>query len=412
MADLLQRLLGLDGSVETALADTLPERRAFLAAVEAAADGPLPALDPATLAGSTADGLFDLHNLWGEYRLSLPAERPEVAARAARILRAPAPFDAGWAEIAEGLLPRVRGRFQHAMSDLQLRLATGSSASGAHPLGFFAESWLIDLVRDLPDTIVPVDSSTLGRLGVDVSTAAGRAMQNLRGWYERPFRRVSPGVFEGPASNDYAASFLLLQEQVRALPLRGRPVAVLPTPLVVVLTGEDDLDGLELALAACDAAMDQPRRGTLRPVVLGARSWEPWMPPDGHPLAIRVQRLCHLDHAWQAAGQAELLGALYQRQMFQVELPAVQVLETASGQTLTRCVWSGRPAMLAEVDQVVLAERTAGGARISVADWPSLGALFGAEWRPEPGLWPLRRRTPKDAMARVQAAFGVKDVKA
>lgn len=411
MADLLQRLLGLDGSVETALPDTLPARRTFLDAVAAAAEGPLPAVDPATLSGSTPDGLFDLHNLWGEYRLAPPEERPDVAARAARILRAPAPFDVGWAELAEGLLPRVRGRFQHAQSELQLRLATGASSSGAHPLGFFAEDWLIDLVRDLPDTIVPVDSSTLGRLGVDVATAAGRAMQNLRGWHERPFRRVSPGVFEGPESNDYAASFLLLQEHVRALPLRGRPVAVLPTPLVVVITGEDDVDGLELALAAAEAATEQPRRGTLRPVVLGARAWEPWIPPDGHPLTIRTRRLRHVDHAWQAGAQAELLGALHQRQMFQVELPRVQVLEAASGQTLTRCVWSGRAAMLAEVDQVVLAEPTKGGARVSVAPWEELPQLFGGDWKPEPGLWPRRWRTPKDAVARVQARFGVKEVR-
>jgi hypothetical protein len=120
--------------------------------------------------------------------------------------------------------------------------------------------------------------SDLHRWKVDAEEVFAQAITNVR---SRDFERGSSGsahFFNAPDS--YIAARILCEEQIRALPLRGLPVAVVPDRDTLFIVGSEDEEGLAaLARLVARQLTEASRHITARPLVLTPQGWREFEPP-------------------------------------------------------------------------------------------------------------------------------------
>jgi hypothetical protein len=225
-----------------------------------------------------------LHNHHAEYERAAPEDRPLCLER---IVRQAGALDASelpaFAEARSQLRPSVRHRALLEFTRMQaalLRLADETVKFPEVVRSPFGEHLVLNLSYDMPETMMQVSASQLEEWQVDVDTAFEAAIEALaadtKGWFER----IAPGVYASPWRDSYDASRLLLTEEVRRLPLRGDPVAIVPTRICTLIAGSDDIDGLSAMLEAAIEAQEEDRPVSLVPVRLYADGWRTFHPDE------------------------------------------------------------------------------------------------------------------------------------
>ncbi len=80
-------------------------------------------------------------------------------------------------------------------------------------------------------------------LGLGFEAAYARAIENLRRTRTSPLRALTPSVY-GSLGDDYESARMLLTDELRALPLRGDPVVMVPWRGAIFVTGSRDAIGM------------------------------------------------------------------------------------------------------------------------------------------------------------------------
>ncbi len=155
------------------------------------------------------------------------------------------------------------------------------------------------------------------------------------------FERIGPGTFQSCTRDGFDSSRLLLVDDIRALGVRGDPVAAVPNRDTLVVTGLDDLDGLRQVGAVAWSAFESPRPISARPVVLRGRRWEPLRLPRGHALYTPFSESTSRElHALYQA-QRELLMRLFEAKGDETYVTPFDVGKDAAGNFVTHCTWTG-----------------------------------------------------------------------
>jgi hypothetical protein len=130
---------------------------------------------------------------------------------------------------------------------------------------------------------------------------------------------------------------------------------MIPNRDTLIVTGSDDVTGLERMVAVAKDAFQTPRPISGLAWKLDGDDWVPWIPPASHPLygEFRLFQIRSLgqDYSEQKAG----LDSLHEKtgeDIFVASFSARQYIDT--GEMVSYCAWSKDvPALLPRADQVV-----------------------------------------------------------
>lgn len=206
------------------------------------------------------------------------------------------------------LVPKVRPRFHYEAR----ALGAGADCPLFRPL---AGSFALSLMVDFPDCEVDVTARELEAWGADFDALLQKGRSNLllRGGEER-FREVRPGLFRSTWQDGLDGSRVLLPALLKALPLRGEPVAVMPGRDILLVAGSEDPRGLAWGLeGALECVGTAPPSMNGCPLRLRGFQWEPWEPPPGHPAAPLLARVRRRRLLEEYARQKTLLDRLHGR---------------------------------------------------------------------------------------------------
>lgn len=189
--------------------------------------------------------------------------------------------------------PVMPDTFQEAAPKLMLTIqsrAVAEARSQLHNMnnpadsGFvgwpYAEHLAVCIVYDTPNIKLYVTASDVEKWGVPEEQLFQTAYGNLR---KLPcdFRSTFKDgrVFRSFADDTYDASRLLLPPpNFGQLPVRGTHVAMVPHPNVLLITGDQDREGLRVVLTNCRKALKDPLAIGPSMFRLSNTGWKPWSP--------------------------------------------------------------------------------------------------------------------------------------
>lgn len=234
---------------------------------------------------------------------------------------------------------------------------------------------------------VPVE--TIARWGVSHEAAFQRAKENddhdaRRPWLTSPER---PGLFRSPWQ-DTRDGGRMINPRTFGMPLRGRPVVMLPKPSMALMAGSEDAVGLvHLAEVTRREVEAWGRVFVLRAFRMGAdgESWEDWMPAPSHRAYPTLRLLQAQQERREYGEQADLVDALARAKGTDaMPLPRLEVLHPAvAGEAMTVTTWrSGRPTALPKADPIVLKR---GAKTLGLALWDDLVRALPGVFERGPG---------------------------
>lgn len=230
-----------------------------------------------------------LHNAYRDAQAVPASKRGEVIDGYLRsVIEAPTPDDPE--ESPGHLMPVVRDSAMFGWVRLTARLA-GDADGDKHPaMRPFAEGLSIALVLDSEHDTRTVTPQTLASWGLDDDAALHRALANLRERTEDAgMRPLGDGVFISTWHDIYDASRILLTDMIHRLPVRGEPVAIIPSRNHLLVTGSmDDAGLMVIGALAADVLEKDSRPLSPQLLVLREGRWEPFSASLPDDLARRL----------------------------------------------------------------------------------------------------------------------------
>ena len=256
-----------------------------------ASEAPAPAVDPAVVSaalldeiraqGVTGDARVEgnylfideagttrhvfLGNLAREYADAAPAARRGVVARYARL--AARPIGLASPDLRTRLLPKLTPRKERA----GLRTAGVHNLLAGRPLANGALS--LELAVDERESVRLVTESDLAGCKLSEDEAYVHALTNLRQRSTGRWEELAPGLLQSPWGDYFDGARLALPTLVRGLPIRGKPIAVVPNRCVLLVTGSEEPAGLGVLVRATRMFMEKDRPVHVAPLVLDGEQW-------------------------------------------------------------------------------------------------------------------------------------------
>lgn len=248
-----------------------------------------------------------------------------------RQMRLAGDVPASWEAIEDLVMPRVR----HHPWD----------ATDEGPRAWIAPGLALEVTLPREQVHLRVDAH-LEAWGGDPADALARAFDNLLATQEvHPFV-PHPTALHARASayGDYRDALVLVlpEDGMASLGLPGRPVAFVVTEALVLLAGAEDEDGLWAGVQACLACVSSGTPTLYAGPLVRAddgEHWEPFVPPEDHPLSAHMIWL----HAVVSAAEAERMGAVLDEDAV---LPRAQIRFGEPGGRAGACVWLPRACLL------------------------------------------------------------------
>jgi len=295
--------------------------------------------------------ITNLGNIYEEYLKALRSDRDGVLRHYVQLLMDPeAKVPTEYADARPNILPRVRNRSFGSILELQFRVR-GASAR-PEPVFPFAEHLAIEIIHDLPDVAYGVNPGNLSKWGVTFERALQDALGNLQEMSREGLRLHSPGVWRSPWSDDHDAARILLTEMVEQLPVQGDPVVGIPNRNTLIVTGSEDTDGLRRLALLSSREFAKRDAITAIPFRVSARTWSPFLPPEGHPHhpAFRMLWLNSLQADYET--QSELLRQLKGVTGDQAWVSSFLIGQgSQTGQVSSLCMWPvGTEVLVPETD--------------------------------------------------------------
>jgi hypothetical protein len=334
----------------------------FLAAVRRAGEKRKIKYDAENFLLTTADErprrMF-LGNIYGEYCSADKQHREKALARFVRswfVAEQSIPDE--FEDASHDLLPAVRERAYFELAALMMEIEGGEGSEiPYHPIG---DHLAVALVYDLPDAMQTIPQSRLESWGVTLYEAQEVARHNLS---KLPHAFIGPeqgdGVYMSMTNDNYDACRLLLVDIIRQFRVKGDPVAMVPNRDTLIVTGEDDVDGIRIMIALANDALKKPRPMSGLALRLDGDEWVTWMPPASHPSYGELHGLAIRARGQHYHEQKQLLDKLHAKQgidIFTASLTAMQ--DTSTGTIWTYCVWAnGVEALLPRTDKIAFLEK-------------------------------------------------------
>ena len=167
----------------------------------------------------------------------------------------------------------------------------------------------VGLVYDLPRAMQYVMREHIERWGVTMYEALERARDNLLETGVN-FEDLDDGVFVCSLGDEYDAARILLENEVRELPVVGQHVAMIPNNSMLIVTGSRDDDGLATMLRLAKTGLKDEQSSAISPLAfrLDEHGWSSWLPQERtkHFDDFRQLRLQCFDQIY--AQQCQIIG--------------------------------------------------------------------------------------------------------
>lgn len=325
------------------------------------------------LAGSPPTENLFLSNLHQEWLQAPPQARPERLRQAVQsVIERHVPDNVD--DARPHLLPLVRNAADRGQGAL---LADFEHAGIVHrPL---CDNLEIQLGYDKPTSIMRVPVAQLAKWGLSIDEAFDIALANLRARSSAGMRELRRGTWASAWNDDHDTARLLLPEVLARHPVRGAPVVMLPSHGRLLLTGDQDADGLALLVRLTIEAQDQPR--ALSPLMLRLADgrWSAVM-PAAHATELRGLRL--LADAQAYANQKPLLEERAKRRGEDVFVASCMLAREPDGRpSRSACTWTKDvAALLPRTTWLTFVDLDVGRTSTLIVEWdkalPIVGALM------------------------------------
>jgi len=301
-------------------------------------------------------------------------------------------------------MPVLPETFQEAAPNLMLTVqsrAVAEARSVAHNMnnpadgGFigwpYAEHLTICVVHDTPNVKLYLTASDVDKWGVpeeELFQTAYRNLVKLPLDFRATFREGR--VFRLFAHDTYEAARLLLPPpQFEQLPVRGTHVAMVPHPNVLLITGDQDPEGLHIVLREAPKSLREQLAITPSMFRLSNTGWKPWTPElpsaDRKEFAGLVLDTLERDYACQQ----RLMQATQQKSPAceQLFIASYMRLKDRSDGLRTLSVWTeDSPSLLPKTDAIAF---VAGTEFRGIVPWSVVAARMKNELEPI-GTYPAR----------------------
>jgi hypothetical protein len=316
---------------------------------------------------------FNLQNVYEEYLSAGFFQRRMLLGRYVQLIAGFQidPIPGTFREAQGQLLPRVREDSYLGMMKLYFEV---EGLKFPEPIQrALAEHLTVELVYDLPHAITTIRSETLAEWGVGPDLALDVAFGNLQHGSAPRFESPARGVYVSAWKDNHDASRLVLLDLIRELEVRGEHVAMVPHRDLLIVTGSEDVPGLERMAALSEAALSGARFMSAIPVCLQWDRWIPFRLPEDHRLRGRFELLRAHTLLRDYGEQGRLLEQLHEKtgeDIFVATYSATQ--DEKTGQIRSYCVWSkGVRALLPRAETVYFFD----------GERPEAERIVGAPWK-------------------------------
>jgi hypothetical protein len=153
----------------------------------------------------------------------------------------PGDRDGGIETIKDALMPVVRDNRHFSMSHLMVMNSGIKPDAGMKvPLRKIAGEMVLAIFLDSERQMQQATNAHLEGWGVDFDQAMQIATRNLVARSQKSFRKLGEGVYISDWQDDFDLSRILLTETILGLPIKGNPVAALPTRNHLIIAGSKD----------------------------------------------------------------------------------------------------------------------------------------------------------------------------
>jgi hypothetical protein len=297
-----------------------------------------------------------LGHAFKEYGEAPPGELQRVLARRfwSSVRRTTEPTrDEVWSRV----LPRVRDLAWFSAVRRQMELDLGGDEKAIEqmmlPYKPLNAELAVHLVIELPTSVMELGPEALKSSGLKFDELFARAVEKLKGRSTLTWESPQPGVFVSPYHDALDATRMLLTEQVAALKVQGKPVAISPTHDLLFITGDEDEAGLVAVAGWGEEALLEPRPHCAVAFRLEDGSWKPWLPPHTSPAWPKLKLLQLQTLASAYARQKEVLDALLSANGHALVVVGMCAFKVPTGEIFTACVWqSGVEALIPQTDRI------------------------------------------------------------
>lgn len=158
------------------------------------------------------------------------------------------------------LMPVIRDTAMFAWVKLTAKLSGDDTPPGMPCLRAFPADLSIALVLDSEHATTSVGENSLIAWGIDEESAFSRALANLRERTSDDGMQRQGGIWVSSWRDVFDASRLLLTDMIHRLPVRGEPVAVIPSRNHLFLTGSLDDEGIARIAALAVEVLENDTR--------------------------------------------------------------------------------------------------------------------------------------------------------
>lgn len=341
-------------------------------------------------------GYFNLHNAFRDYQR---ADKPHRAAvlngYVATLLSAKDKTPQTFEQIRPALRPVIRNLGM--LDEIRLHHVRGEGWAAPYsvvqrPLG---RDCVILLAVDSPESTATLTKGPEDHWGVSLDEALAIAVDNLRDTTPEAFEEIIPGLYVGRWNDGYDISRALLPDVLQRAPIKGRPVFMIPTNDVLMVTGDKDEQGIAQMVEVAFKAMENGRAVSSQIYTYQDQHIAPF-PAEGEALKARLATLEHLLLQGTYHTQKELLDKIHEEHNEDVFVASYMLYQHSEddGRTFSMCSWTQSvDSLLPRTDRVVLVEpQEDGSARTQVVEWDELEARLGELMAPA-DVYPPRYRT-------------------
>lgn len=357
-----------------------------------------------------------LPHAWREFNSAPPSEHDKVLHR--RLWTALSPQATPSKEVLlRSVVPRIRDRAWFSAVRRQAELELGANVSAIEALLLPHRAVNVELsvhlAFELPTSLMELGPDRLRAWGVTFDELLDVAKRNLKQRSTTPFENPEPGVFVSPYRDSYDATRLILPELFQALAVKGRPVVIAATHDIVLVTGDEDAEGLDKLGTWGEQALLEPRPNSAVTFRLESKGWRPWLPEANHPAYAKLKLLQLQTMASAYARQKEVLEALLEANGHDIFVANLRAFRSPSGHIFTSCSWTeGVEALLPETDRLDFVRLPPDGdaenGTVWSTSWPVAVRTLGALMQPT-GDVPERWRVhgfPSEAQLQQMAVEG------
>lgn len=208
------------------------------------------------------------------------------------------------------------------------------------PREVIADRLGLALVYDLPHSLRTISQDDLDDWGVTFYEAMEIAKQNLAEIEVPAYAQIGEGTYMIETCDSYDASRMILLDRMK-LEVKGNRVAMVPVRDCLIVTGDEDTEGLQALLQLGRAKLEDGARPiSLEPFVFKDGDWYPLELNSDHPA---YEQLVTAQLGWRKFEydeQAAALNRVYEAQCVDLFVANFTPVQSEASGFSSYCVWS------------------------------------------------------------------------